>query len=94
MPLELGIFLGAKKFGVQEQKRKKCLILDTEQYRYQQFISDIAGQDIRAHKDTAKEIVTVIRNWLRNASRRQNIPSGSIIWEHYQDFMKNLPQVA
>ena len=94
MPLELGIFLGAKKFGVKEQKRKKCLILDTERYRYQQFISDIAGQDIRAHKDTAKEIVTVVRNWLRNASRRQNIPSGSIIWERYQDFMKNLPQIA
>ena len=94
MPLELGIFLGAKKFGVKEQKRKKCLILDTERYRYQQFISDIAGQDIRAHKDTAEEIVTVVRNWLRNASRRQNIPSGSIIWENYQDFMKNLPQVA
>ena len=94
MPLELGIFPGAKKFGVKEQKRKKCLILDTERYRYQQFISDIAGQDIRAHKDTAKEIVTVVRNWLRNASRRQNIPSGSIIWENYQDFMKNLPQVA
>ena len=27
MPLELGIFLGAKKFGIEEQKRKKCLIL-------------------------------------------------------------------
>ena len=35
MPLELGIFLGAKKFGIEEQKRKKCLVLDREQYRYQ-----------------------------------------------------------
>ena len=94
MPLELGIFLGAKKFGVEEQKRKKCLILDTERYRYQQFISDIAGQDIQAHNDTPETIVKVVRNWLRNASRRQNIPAGSIIWEHYQDFMKNLPQIA
>ena len=25
MPLELGIFLGAKKFGIEAQKRKKCL---------------------------------------------------------------------
>ena len=94
MPLELGIFLGAKKFGVAEQKRKKCLILDTKPYRYQQFISDIAGQDIQAHNDTSEVIVKIVRNWLRNASRRETIPSGSIIWERYQDFMKDLPQTA
>ena len=35
MPLELGIFLGAKRFGVDEQKRKKCLVMDREPYRYQ-----------------------------------------------------------
>ncbi len=35
MPFELGVFLGTKKFGSEEQKRKKCLILDKEQYRYQ-----------------------------------------------------------
>ena len=68
MPLELGVFLGAKKFGIDEQKRKNCLILDKEQYRYQQFISDIAGQDIQAHHNNPEEMVTVVRNWLRNAS--------------------------
>jgi len=48
MPLELGIFLGAKRFGGPKQKRKNCLILDREKYRYQQYCSDIAGQDIKA----------------------------------------------
>lgn len=94
MPLELGIFLGAKKFGTIEQKRKKGLILDTERYRYQQFISDIAGQDIQAHHNSSREVITHVRNWLRTASRRETIPSGSIIWEHYQEFMEKLPQMA
>jgi hypothetical protein len=94
MPLELGVFLGAKQFGIDEQKRKNCLILDKEQYRYQQFISDIAGQDIHAHHNNPEEIVTVVRNWLRNVSKRQTIPSGSIIWERYQEFTKDLPQLA
>ena len=94
MPLELGIFLGAKKFGIEEQKRKKCLILDTEPYRYQQFISDIAGQDIQAHNDAPDLTVKVVRDWLRNASRRETIPSGSIIWKRYQEFMEKLPQMA
>ena len=94
MPLELGIFLGAKKFGIEEQRRKKCLILDTEPYQYQQFISDIAGQDIQAHNDTPEAVIKVVRNWLRTASRRETIPGGGIIWERYQEFMEKLPQMA
>ena len=94
MPLELGVFLGAKKFGTEEQKRKQCLILDIEQYRYQAFISDIAGQDIKAHNGDAQVVVTAVRNWLRNASGRKTIPSGSVIWGHYQDFLRDLPLMA
>jgi hypothetical protein len=30
MPLELGIFLGAKRFGDAEQKKKRSLVLDTQ----------------------------------------------------------------
>ena len=55
MPFELGLFLGAKKFGDKVQKRKNILILDKEKYRYQKFISDIAGQDI-------KEVQLIIHN--------------------------------
>ncbi|HEX8829522.1 MAG TPA: hypothetical protein VF705_00045, partial [Longimicrobium sp.] len=55
MPLELGLFMGAKAFGVRDQKRKAGVILDTENYRFQRYISDIAGQDIRAHGE--------IRTW-------------------------------
>ena len=94
MPLELGIFLGAKKFGIEEQKRKKCLVLDREQYRYQQFMSDIAGQDIQAHNDSSKKVIMHVRNWLRNASRRETIPGGNIIWRRYRDFRRDLPQTA
>ena len=94
MPLELGIFLGAKRFGIEEQKRKKCLVLDSEPYRYQQFVSDIAGQDIQAHHNAPEDIIRVVRNWIRTASGRQTIPSGGTIWDRYQNFMKDLPQTA
>ena len=94
MPLEFGVYLGAKKFGTGEQKKKNCLVMDKEQYRYQKFISDIAGQDIQAHDNSPEEIVTVVGNWLRNTSNREKIPSPSIIWDHYQDFMRDLPLVA
>jgi len=94
MPLELGIFLGAKKFGIADQKRKKCLVVEKGPYRYKQFISDIAGQDIQAHSNDVETIVRVVRNWLRTASDRQMIPGGGIIWRRYQIFMRELPQTA
>lgn len=44
MPLELGIFLGAKRFGGAHHRNKRALILDRDQWRYQTYCSDIAGQ--------------------------------------------------
>jgi hypothetical protein len=34
MPLELGLHLGCKRFGGEDQRRKACLIFDSEPYRY------------------------------------------------------------
>jgi len=91
MPFELGIFLGAKSFGTREQKRKNCLILDRERYRYQIFISDIAGQDICAHGDDSEKVISLVRDWLRKASGRITIPGGSEIKRRYDLFNSELP---
>ena len=94
MPLELGIFLGAKRFGAEEHQRKKCLVMDRELYRYQKFISDIAGQDVSSHNNSSEEVVKVVRDWLLTASERRTIPSGSTIWGRYQDFLKDSLQIT
>lgn len=47
MPLELGLYLGAREFGIGRQKQKRSLILDVEKYRYQKFCSDIAARTSR-----------------------------------------------
>lgn len=93
MPLELGIFLGAKRYGRGEQKMKLCLILDREKYRYQQYCSDIAGQDLRSHDGNPHQVITVVRNWLRNASTDADaiVPSGSRMAERYELFRNELP---
>ena len=46
MPFELGLFLGCRRYGSARDRRKQVLVLDSERYRYQRFLSDIAGQDI------------------------------------------------
>jgi len=90
MPLELGMFLGAKRFGNDKQEKKACLILDKALYRFQIFISDIAGQDIQSHKNDDSEVIKVVRNWLRNVSGRVTIPGGKEILRRYRLFKMEL----
>ncbi len=93
MPLELGIFLGAKRFGTGEQRQKMALILDRDVERYQKFCSNIAGQDIKSHGGHPQQAVKLVRDWLRTAGGRPGIiiPSGSVMVERYERFRDALP---
>ena len=94
MPLELGMFLAAKEFGAGNQKLKSCLILDSEKYRYQKFISDIAGQDIKAHDNNIEKVVKAVRDWLFNNLTESKMPGGESIFNKYSRFQQLLPQLC
>ncbi len=94
MPLELGLFLGAKKFGDSSQRSKNTIILDRERYRYQKFLSDLSGQDIRSHDGDAHKAITIVRNWLNSASGRKTIPGGAEIARRYERFLGDLPDIC
>jgi hypothetical protein len=90
MPLELGLFLGAKAFGGAPHTSKVCLVLDTEQYRYQKFCSDIAGQDPPAHGGDPARAIRVIRDWLRPHTKAQ-LPGPTKIVVRYAQFRAQVP---
>lgn len=95
MPLELGLFLGAQEYGTGRQKDKRCLVLDTEPYRYQKFCSDIAGQDIRAHGEDPAGLIAAVRSML--ATARDGIgrlPGPATIIERCERFFNGLPVVC
>ena len=94
MPLELGLFLGCKRFGNERQRQKVCIILDSEPYRYRQYISDIAGQDIHSHGGKPEEAIVQVRNWLAAASKRKLLPGGAEIVERYNRFLTDLPALC
>ncbi len=95
MPLELGLFLGAKRFGGPRQKRKRCLVLDSEPHRYQRFCSDIAGQDVRAHGNTIGGAIRAVRDWLQaTAGRSATLPGGAAIEKAYAAFTLALPHAC
>lgn len=95
MPFELGLFLGAQRFGGREQKSKTCIIFDREQFRYQQFLSDIAGQDIRAHHGDPAEAVRLVRNALSTTLPTDvALTSGRLMAERYARFVQELPRLC
>ncbi len=93
MPLELGLFLGAKRFGSTAQRRKSCLILDVERYRFAKFCSDIAGQDIRAHRNDTTSAIAAVRNWLQSQLGAA-LPGPAAIGRRYLRFRTELPAMC
>lgn len=95
MPFELGLFLGAQRFGDARQKKKTCIIFDRERYRYQKFLSDIAGQDIRAHHGNPAELIRAVRNALATTQPPGVLlHSAASIVERYGWFQQDLPEVC
>ena len=93
MPLELGLFLGADRYGGDSYGKKLCLILDLEEFRFQKFISDIAGQDIRAHGGDAGRAIGAVRAWLRTSTNNAKLPGGADIATRFQQFKSELPAI-
>jgi len=89
MPLELGIFLGAKFLGTEQQLHKQCLIFDEQPLRYRMYLSDVAGQDIEWHDNDPKMLMRRIRDWLASVTT-EHLPTGSFVWDHYGVFQAEL----
>lgn len=99
MPLELGIFIGAHRFAPPKShnSRKKYVVMDSEPFRYQKFISDLGGQDIKSYgtdKDRQGEvIIQQVRDFLRTSSKRK-LPGSDFLHDRYHDFLAELPVVC
>jgi hypothetical protein len=93
MPLELGLDLGCRAFGP-DHALKSFLIFDSERHRFQQFISDIGGQDIQSHNDNPQTAISRVRDWLRTESGRDTIPGGMAIYGRYLLFRDRLPAIC
>jgi hypothetical protein len=96
MPLELGIWLGAKRYGSKRDRGKRALVLDKIDHRYQKFCSDISGQDPKSHSNDPSIVIRRIRNWLRNSPDYKNaaFPGAEKMVARYAEFRNELPAQA
>lgn len=94
MPLELGLYLGAKYYGAAAQKRKSCIIFERTPFLYQRYISDIAGQDIKNHGNDVGAAIQILATWFRGLRPEKSIPGGVAIAAEYAEFQEKLPAIA
>jgi len=84
MPFELGIDVGCKTFS--SRKDKRYLVLEEKPYRYKEVLSDISGQDIKAHESKPINVVKAMRDWIKGLKADKKIDNYQIIWETYNEF--------
>ena len=94
MPFEFGLDIGCRVYGPNETRKKKCLVLDSDPYRYKSFLSDIAGQDIRSHRNSPATAINLVRQWLRVVTKRESIPGPLAINEKFARFTNELPKIC
>ncbi|SFQ30917.1 hypothetical protein [Parafilimonas terrae] len=93
MPFECGLFWGCMLYADGSYRNKRLLVLDSMEHRYRATLSDISGQDISVHNNSAKLLIERVRTWLSQYST-ERLPGGEAIWKHYQEFQENLPKIC
>lgn len=92
MPFELGLFIGARRFGSDTQQEKEFLILDARRYRYRESCSDLAGYDPVCHAGEERRVIHHVIDWLNEfVDSREMLPGGSSVCQDYDRFLCELP---
>lgn len=94
MPFELGMVIGCKKVAGRDYASRSVLILEHTRYTTQKCLSDIAGQDLRAHNGVPRTLSRIVRSWLAQESGRKNIPGDTPIFTAYTRFSTELPAIC
>jgi hypothetical protein len=94
MPFELGLALGAKRFGGRLHRNDRIKIMVAKPYRLPAYLSDLGGNDPSAHHSNPQDAIRIVRNFL------QRTPSGGILAgparlaENFGRFRAEVPEIA
>lgn len=103
MPFELGLFLGAQRFGGRRQKRKQTLVMVRSKHVLGKYLSDLAGVDPVAHEADAARLIRYVRDYFVRALAEEarldgteapRLPGAAAINTRFQAFQDTLPDIA
>ena len=94
MPFELGLTMGAKKFGPARLQRKRACIMTAIDYVLPQYLSDLAGNDTSSHGDDPHQVIRIIRDHLHHDPDGSLLPGAVHMAKLFEEFLRELPQLA
>lgn len=94
MPFELGLVMGARRFGSKKHKQKTALIMVREPYRLPAYLSDLGGNDPNAHRGETINVVKIVRKYLQSGPNDRPLPGAQHVHEKFLEFSAILPELA
>ena len=94
MPFELGLFMGAKRFGGKRQRTKSALVMVAEPFRLPAYLSDLAGNDPASHHSHPNNVIAIVRRFLHTKPDGTPLPGASSILSDFNDFKSAMPVLA
>jgi len=94
MPFELGLAIGAKRFGGRSHKNDRIKIMVAEPYRLPAYLSDLGGNDPSAHHSNTQDAIRIVRNFLQRAPSGGILPGPVRLAENFERFKAETSEIA
>lgn len=93
MPFELGLAIGAKRFGT-GRRNNAIKIMVADPYKMPTFLSDLAGNDPSAHRKRPEQLIKIVRDFLHQSPDGVLLPGPVKLATVYNDFRRKMPDIA
>jgi|EndMetStandDraft_8_1072994.scaffolds.fasta_scaffold02352_8 hypothetical protein len=93
MPFELGMAMGAKRFGP-SRKSDSIKIMVAEPYKLPEYLSDLGGNDPDAHHNQPPKVIRIVRDFLHTAPNGKPLPGPTKLVATFDEFKSKLPAIA
>ena len=94
MPFELGMAIGAKRFGSPTHRADRIKIMVADPYKLPAYLSDLGGNDPDAHHADPSQLIRIVRNFLDTSPTGAPLPGPARLAESFALFAAGLPALA
>jgi hypothetical protein len=94
MPFELGMAIGAKRFGGPGRHRDRVKIMVAEPYRLPAYLSDLGGNDPTAHHSEPAAVIRIVRTFLPRTPTGGLVAGPAKLTRDFNRFKGELPEIA
>jgi hypothetical protein len=94
MPFELGMAMGAKRFGGRSRARDSIKIMVGEPYKLPAYLSDLGGNDPDAHHGDDHKIIQIVRDFLHQSPGGGLLPGPTRLSKTFDSFRTSLPEIG